>query len=296
VLLQHRTRYRYDRPVTLGPQTIRLRPAPHTPATISSYRLTILPEGHSLHRHQDPSGNFLARVLFASPVTCFEIGVELQAEIGAANPFDFFLEPEVADWPFRYPEDVAAELAPFRVVDAAGPEFAGLVAGIPTAGQPTIEVLTQSARIVKERVSYQVRLEAGVQTPEETLAWGMGSCRDSAWLLVQLLRWRGFAARFVSGYLIQLAGDVGGTGERPPDTADLHAWAEAYLPGAGWIGLDSTSGLLTSEEHIPLAASLGPASAAPISGTVEHSVAEFEVITSVARLPGNGQPDATEPR
>jgi transglutaminase-like putative cysteine protease len=284
VRLHHRTLYRYDRIVALGPQTIRLRPAPHTRTPIESYALTITPARHSLNWYQDPAGNFVARVLFQEPVTGFAVDVALEAALVPINPFDFFLEPSVVAWPFAYPEPVLQELTPFRRTEPAEPRFAALVATIPPDAQPTIDLLITLARLVRERVSYRVRLEEGVQTPEETLALADGSCRDSAWLLVQLLRALGFAARFVSGYLIQLAAAPDSPDGPTADGAELHAWAEAYMPGAGWIGLDATSGLLTSEGHIPLSADANLASAAPISGTVSPNTATLETSSTITRL------------
>ena len=270
--------------MALGPQTIRLRPAPHARASILSYSLTLAPREHTLQWYQDPAANFLARAFFPAPVTSLQVDVELEAEIGPSNAFDFIVEPEVATWPFRYPEGLRRELTAFTMSNPPGPGLVALEAEIPGTEQPTVAALTQLARLVSERIAYRIRLEPGVQSPEETLASRAGSCRDSAWLLVELLRRRGFAARFVSGYLIELIDAPGA------DRASLHAWAEAYLPGAGWIGLDSTSGLLTGEAHVPLAASASPASAAPLSGTVEQDAAAFEVTTTVARLAGAGDP------
>lgn len=287
ILLLHRTSYRYDRLVALGPQTIRLRPVPHTRTPILSYALRVSPQRHSLTWHQDPSGNFLARVLFDEPVLGFDINVELRADLLPLNPFDFPLDSEVVDWPFHYSEMLEQELTPFRRVGSVGAEFAALIAELPSTEQRTVNVLAQLTQSVDERISYRARLEAGVQTPEETLVRASGSCRDSAWLLVQLLRRQGFAARFVSGYLIQLSGTTSISKGQNAGSADLHAWAEAYLPGAGWLGLDATSGLLTSEGHIPLAASANPMSTAPVSGIVGKSAATIEFATSVARIPAD---------
>ena len=290
--ITHRTSYKYDRPVTLGPQTIRLRPAPHARTPILSYALKVSPQPHFLNWQQDPQGNFMARVVFPERVTRFEVVVDLVADMATINPFDFFLEPEAETYPFAYADILAEELAPFRVLHPPGEKLQALIsearAGQGDAKPRMVDMLVLINRMIAERISYVVRMEPGVWSPEQTLTQAKGSCRDSAWLLVNLLRHLGFAARFVSGYLIQLVADVkpvdGGAPGPAADFTDLHAWAEVYLPGAGWIGLDATSGLLAGEGHIPLAATPSPSSAAAISGLVGECETEFSFDMKVTRV------------
>ncbi|MEO7433428.1 MAG: transglutaminase family protein, partial [Dokdonella sp.] len=287
VALNHVTRYRYDRSVRLGPQVVRLRPAPHSRTRILSYSLVVLPVEHFINWQQDPQANYLARLTIPEPTREFRVEVDLVAEMAVLNPFDFFLEPGAEQFPFAYDETLRRELAPYLEQLLPTPRFATYLAKIARSPRPTADFLVELNQTLSQDIRYLIRMEPGVQTPDFTLESASGSCRDSAWLLVQMLRGLGLAARFVSGYLIQLTADVkalDGPSGPTHDFTDLHAWCEVYLPGAGWIGLDPTSGLLAGEGHIPLACSPEPGSAAPITGVVEPSEVEFEHTMSVSRI------------
>jgi uncharacterized protein (DUF2126 family) len=290
VALNHVTHYRYDRPIHLGPQIVRLRPAPHSRTRILSYSMRVEPATHFINWQQDPQSNYLARLVFPDKTTSFRIEIDLVAEMAVLNPFDFFLEPSAEHYPFGYAPELVTELAPYMVKApelATAPAFETYLAAVSREKTPTNDWLVSLNQRLQRDIGYLVRMEPGVQTPEETLVNASGSCRDTGWLLVQLLRHLGLAARFVSGYLIQLKPDVkslDGPSGTEVDFTDLHAWCEVYLPGAGWIGLDPTSGLLAGEGHIPLACSPEPGSAAPVSGAIDECETTFEHSMSVTRV------------
>lgn len=287
VALNHNTYYQFDRPVNLSPHTIRLRPAPHSRTPIHSYSLNVEPKNHFINWQQDAFGNFLARLVFPEKTTKFSVEVEVQADMTVINPFDFFLDEYAEDFPFTYPKQLKKELQPYLEKGKHGPRFKKLLKSISLEKRRTNDFLVELNQKIEKLIEYAIRMEPGVQTPEETLELGIGSCRDSAWLLVQLFRHVGLAARFASGYLVQLKPDeksLDGPSGAAEDFTDLHAWCEVYLPGAGWIGLDPTSGLFASEGHIPLACTPDPVSAAPIEGFTDKCEVEFEHSNEVSRI------------
>jgi len=296
VALKHATEYQFDRLVSLSPHVIRLRPAPHSRTPIKSYSLNVEPGKHFINWQQDPFGNYLARFVFPEKTRSLKIQVEVIAEMIVINPFDFFLEEEVETFPFPYEDLLRRDLAPYLEICEEGPRLKEWLANIDHSDHQIVNFLVALNQRLQKDVQYLVRMEAGVQSCEETLDKASGSCRDSAWLLVQILRHLGLAARFVSGYLVQLKSDIkalDGPAGPEHDFTDLHAWAEVFLPGAGWVGLDPTSGLLAGEGHIPLACTPDPSSAAPISGATDVCETTFNFSNSVERI--HEDPRVTKP-
>ncbi|MFD0894421.1 transglutaminase family protein [Luteolibacter ambystomatis] len=288
VALHHRTSYQYDRWVGHGPHVIRLKPAPHCRTRVLSYSLKVGPCEVFTNWQQDPQSNHLARIVFPDKTDRLDIEVNLVVEMAVSNPFDFFLEPAAEKIPFTYDQSLNHELAPFLLLEKPGVRLAARIERYRGPARPTMDLLVEINRDLQQDIAYTIRMEPGVQAPEETLTKRSGSCRDSAWLLVQMLRHLGLAARFVSGYLIQLKPDPDPRALVPDgaeqDFTDLHAWTEVYLPGAGWIGLDPTSGLLAGEGHLPLACSPDPSSAAPVTGALDKCESEMEHVMEVRRV------------
>jgi len=299
VAVRHYTKYNYDRPITLSPQVIRLRPAPHSRTFIKGYSLNIKPEDHFINWQQDPFGNYLARIVFPDKVDHFEVDVEVIADMVVINPFDFFIEDYAQKFPFAYEENLKRQLQPYLEITERDDILMNLVERAReriTDDINTIDMLVAINQLINQELQYKIRMEPGVQSCKQTLDAASGSCRDFAWLLVQVLRHLGLAARFASGYLIQLKADekaLDGPSGTEQDFTDLHAWTEVYIPGAGWIGLDSTSGLFAGEGHIPLACTPDPQSAAPISGAAEPAETKFEFENKVTRI--HEKPRVTKP-
>ena len=287
VAINHKTEYRYDRMVNLSPHIVRLRPAVHTRTPIHSYSLKVYPEEHFINWQQDPYGNYLARLSFPEKTKKFSVEVDLVAEMVVINPFDFFLDDTANHYPFKYEKRLASELKPYMAINARGPLLEKYVAGIDLTRKQTNDFLVELNQQLQKHIGYNIRMEPGIQKCDETLALRRGSCRDTAWLLVQILRHLGLASRFVSGYLVQLKADeksLDGPSGTEKDFTDLHAWTEVYLPGAGWVGLDPTSGLFAGEGHIPLACTPNPVSAAPITGGSDKAKVEFYFHNEVTRV------------
>ncbi len=300
VAISHKTHYQFDRRISLAPHTIRLRPAPHCRTHIHAYSLKVEPANHFINWQQDPFGNYLARLVFPEKTEHLSIEVEVITDMDAINPFDFFLEEYAEHLLFDYPDDLKKELKPYLEKLPSTDDFDAYLADLRqrflTDKPQTNTALVNINQQLQHDIDYLVRMEPGVQTPQQTLDQRSGSCRDTAWLLVQLLRHLGLAARFVSGYLVQLKQDeeaLDGPSGAEQDFTDLHAWAEVFLPGAGWVGLDPTSGLFVSEGHIPLACTPSPRSAAPIDGAIDTCEVDFSFSNDVFRI--HEDPRVTKP-
>ncbi|MGE4472914.1 MAG: DUF2126 domain-containing protein [Sulfuricurvum sp.] len=287
VVLSHKTHYSFDKPINLSPHVIRLRPAPHSRTPIEAYSLNIKPQDHFINWQQDPFGNYLARIVFPEKTTELEIDVEVLAELVSINPFDFFVEEYATNFPFKYKKELKKELSPYLEITEEGKKLKKFLKTLDLTPRNINDFLVELNMAIHKYLNYTIRMEPGVQTCEVTLGKKLGSCRDFAWLFVQVLRHLGLAARFVSGYLVQLSADVAsldGPSGPAEDFTDLHAWTEVYIPGAGWIGLDATSGLFAAEGHIPLACTPNPESAAPVEGFMDKCEVEFTYSNTVTRV------------
>ncbi|MCC7413994.1 MAG: transglutaminase family protein [Gammaproteobacteria bacterium] len=296
VAIDHRTEYRFDRLVNAAPHVVRLRPAPHCRTPVQSYSLRVEPGKHFINWQQDPFGNFLARLVFPEPTRFLSFEVSLVADMTVINPFDFFIEDYAEAFPFAYEARLARDLAPYLEIRENGPRIEAWLDGVDRTPRPTVGFFVDLNLRLQQTIAYVIRMEPGVQSCEETLELQRGSCRDSAWLLVQCLRRLGFAARFASGYLVQIAPDVkplDGPAGPSQDFTDLHAWAEVFIPGAGWVGMDPTSGLFAGEGHIPLSCTPDPVSAAPITGATDPCAVEFYFHNKVERI--HEDPRVTRP-
>jgi transglutaminase-like putative cysteine protease len=261
--VRHITRYRYDQPVFLEPQTIRLRPRGDAAQRLLAFFLSVDPAPEGLVQHLDPEGNDVACAWFNGLTETLTLTTSFELETLRINPFDYIItEPGLRNLPAVYPPELSARLVQCLAL-AGGPEVSAFSDAIAAeAGSRPLDFLNLLCARIRETIEVRVRLQGDPLPAERTLTDRCGSCRDLAVLFIAASRSQGLAARFVSGYQ-----------EGDPDARErhLHAWAEVYLPGGGWRGFDPTHGLAVADRHVAVAASMNPPGAAPLSGRFRGS-------------------------
>jgi hypothetical protein len=267
LLIHHRTRHVYDSPVTFGDHHLYLRPRDSFSRRVVSFDLSTTPEA-TFRWVMDAEGNLVRVCNFGlQPSTVLEFDLTMVMEVEEVNPFDFILDADATGFPFMYSESDQSVLASamrstsdFRVL----PWFRGHGVA-PDHHEDIVQFLADLNSTVHTKIAYVRRDEEGIQTPQETLSLGSGSCRDMAVLFVTGVRELGMAARFVSGYLYDPPDGDGHVFNRA--VGSMHAWVEVYLPGAGWKGFDPTNGILANGNFIPAAVSSDPKRVDPVQGT-----------------------------
>jgi len=260
--IRHDTRYSFGAPVQLGPHTLLLRPREGHDLRIASSALDITPTA-TLTWRRDLFENVLGIAVFgAEPVTDLTIVSTLEVELYETMPLNFLVEDHALHFPFRYRPEEQAALRPYlEPIYSDHSRLASWLAPfehVPKSTE-TFSVLDRMNHRIHTDFAYEVREEVGVLTPAETLRRGAGSCRDLAALFLESCRRLGIAARFLSGYVHGPATEAGG--------AASHAWAEVYLPGAGWKGFDPTNASVVGPDHIPVAVHRHPEAVPPVAGT-----------------------------
>ena len=262
IRIKHTTRYKYREEVTILPHTLHLRPREGHDIRLESSRLEINPPFEILWQ-RDVYNNSVAIVKFLEPTEELVITSEVIVEHYEDQPLDFVLEESARDYPFRYSSMEQVDLIPYQqsLFPQDQPQLKEWLSDHCRPGNliNTIDLLTGINQKIVDTLEYEVREEPGVQSPSQTLARGKGSCRDFATLFIECCRYCGFASRFVSGYLLNDAATEA--------HASTHAWSEVYLPGAGWRGFDSTSGLVVAGDHIAAAVHRHPEAVPPIAGS-----------------------------
>ena len=261
--ISHLTRYDYSAPVELNPHALLLKPLQRSYLDTRGYELRIAPEPEGLVERSSIEGNPIFQVWFSGKTEMLEIESSFEVEVRPFNPFSFIIKQSFIDridpaaCEFGYSDEAEVLLyPPLQTTDnPALHEFANkLLAESPTDPITYLNALTASVHSNWEHI---VREEDNLWSPEETFSAGKGSCRDLSWMLIHMLRAQGLAARFVSGYAFNPELDEGN---------ELHAWVEAYLPGAGWVGIDPSLGLFADQHYIPLASSSDAQQTLPVHG------------------------------
>lgn len=289
--IQHRTHYRYARPVTLGPHRLMVRPTDSHDLRLESATLTLSPLARVRWAH-DVFGNSIATVTFDAPTDELLIVSHLEVTRYSLGDAAIELLPEVASYPFIYAPDDRANLGPFLVCryGQCGPAVMAWAQEIVRPGADTLQALRDLNAAIRTGFAYSARFAAGVQTPSETLSLRSGTCRDFATLFIEAARALGFGARFVTGYLYDPALDAG-AGAGIAGAGATHAWAEVYLPGPGWVEFDPTNGLIESPILLRVGVATDAEHAVPVSGSytgLPEDVIAVDIEVKVTALSGSG--------
>jgi len=263
LLIHHHTLYTYGREVFLNPQKILLSPSNRRHFHVHSIETEIFPTPLGSNQRLDMEGNLFQQIWFGEPTNRFEINVHLDLTVSSLNPFEFIISKDFeklgpnGELTFHYSDEQKQFLWPF-LNHTDSPQINGLAKNIKQGSNGIVTYLVELTAHLHGMCDYIVRENPGIWPPEKTLSERQGSCRDLAWLLINMLRGEGIASRFVSGYAYN---------PELEENHELHAWVEAFCPGAGWIGLDPSIGLLTDAYYIPLATSYLPQLTMPVVGT-----------------------------
>jgi transglutaminase-like putative cysteine protease len=262
--IRYKTIYRYNQAVRFSPHDVRL--FPRSDRFVQMTRLDFRTNPKTTVRFsRDVFDNVVASCFFDQPSEMLELRLAIDVEATKKNPFDFVLARRAAEMPFAYEEDIASIICAYCKRQTDEPiSLPDWTAPTPESPRETVATLVDLTKTVHRRISYERREEGAAQSPAETLRRQRGACRDTAVLLAEMLRDLGLAARVISGYLRETDEEV-----RRAE-GSLHAWTEVFLPGAGWVGLDPTNGILCNDNFIPAAVGLKPADITPISGSFYH--------------------------
>jgi transglutaminase-like putative cysteine protease len=268
--IRHRTTYRYKTPVSLGAHRLMLRPRESRALRLISSRLTVTPEAVVSWAH-DVFGNAVATAMFAGSTDHLVIDSLAELELDATAWPVFDVAASALSYPFPYPSDDRADLGALALQQYPDPMgrlrlwAEGFVLSRPT---DTLALLKDLSAGITAWVRYQTREDEGTQSPLETLDRGSGSCRDFAVLFVEAARALGFGARIVSGYLYNP--------EREQEAGTTHAWAEVFVPGAGWITFDPTNRGVGGFNLIPVAVGRGIHQVTPVAGSFTGTTDAFQ--------------------
>lgn len=291
--IEHLTQHIYERPVSFSDHALFLRPLDSHRRHVGRFEVATTPAA-TQRWVRDAYGNLVLRCNFGlSESKVLEFKTRIEVEVAEDNPFDFILESHATAYPFSYREPDLSSLKSYLDTKAGAGAFRALdwfykVVPSPSGHSDVVQFLSELNEAIRREINYIRRDEEGIQNPDTTIDLGSGSCRDMAVLFISILRQLGFAARFCSGYLYDPPVGEGGEHAFNRAVGSMHAWAEVYLPGAGWKGFDPTNGILANGFFIPCGVSHDPQNVNPIQGSYFSNTpvaSSMEVNLQMERIP-----------